>query len=714
MGLSRPSATFLDSRVARRLFWLFLVCGLAPIVVLGLVAHRSVTHELKERGGEEISRLSRDFGYSMLERTSLLADYLARSVGTGVAGHADDPAPDAVFRRSWFVPGEPASRLTVPGTGDVKLNELQLAAFAVGEPLLIAKSKAGSPLLVLGTHAVSPSGESGIAWAVLDSDYFWWGSPRSSEMFDTDVTIFDSEGETLVTTLADRPAVEEMDNVLGAFEWHAPEEKRLLGYWRAPQRYGDITIAVSRPLVEVMAPLASFSYVFPLVVLATILTVALASVSQIRRSLVPLERLMAGTEEIAAGNFDVEVDVASGDEFEDLARSFTDMADTLGLQFQTLETVGNLGRTALATVAPEEIVESTLAGIAEVVRSDWVAATLLSDDSETDGMTYFRRGRRHDALRTGMVRLTPDELARLELDNELHGTSDMPKFVASFLGGRRGSYHALPLRLDSSIAAILTVGFDDCVPIDRQQVRRMRRIAEQTGVALSNARLVGELESLSRGTLVALARAVDAKSPWTGGHSERVADIGLRIGIEMGLGPDEQDVLYRGGLLHDIGKIGIPLSVLDKPGRLNEEERLIMESHPTLGVRILEPIKAFADVLPIVWEHHEWYDGGGYPRGLKGEEISLHGRIFGVADVFDALRSARPYRTGVPLGRVVKIIESEANSHFDPDVVRAFRSIIPFIDHGAYDEEMGLPEPVERQPELEGVDGVALLRVVKS
>ena len=195
-------------------------------------------------------------------------------------------------------------------------------------------------------------------------------------------------------------------------------------------------------------------------------------------------------------------------------------------------------------------------------------------------------------------------------------------------------------------------------------------------MALSNARLIEDMEHLTLGTIEALARTVDAKSSWTSGQSERVADMALNIARVMGRTEKEIETLHRGGLLHDIGKIGIPLSILDKPGRLNDEEYAKIKDHPSIGARILEPINAYADVIPMVIQHHERYDGKGYPAGLAGEEIDINARILAVADVHDALVSNRPYRQGWVEDRAIKLLKEESGRQFDPQVVDAFLGIL--------------------------------------
>jgi len=176
--------------------------------------------------------------------------------------------------------------------------------------------------------------------------------------------------------------------------------------------------------------------------------------------------------------------------------------------------------------------------------------------------------------------------------------------------------------------------------------------------------------------LTALARAIDAKSPWTAGHSERVTQMSLAIAAELGLDDEQRNILHRGGLLHDIGKIGIPAAILDKPGPLTPEEIAMMQRHTEIGATILEPMAAYAHAIPIVLYHHERMDGNGYPHGLSGLEIPFLARLLAVADVFDALTSERPYRAPGSLDEAVTNIEDGAGAHFDPEIVKPFMALM--------------------------------------
>jgi putative nucleotidyltransferase with HDIG domain len=188
---------------------------------------------------------------------------------------------------------------------------------------------------------------------------------------------------------------------------------------------------------------------------------------------------------------------------------------------------------------------------------------------------------------------------------------------------------------------------------------------------------VVEIRDMFTQTVKSLASAVDAKDPYTAGHSVRVQVIAKDVGREMGCGEDELEALEWGGLLHDIGKIGIPDAILLKQGALTRHERIVMNGHPVKGEEILRPVTKLAPELPIIRHHHEWYNGSGYPDHLVGEEIPRLARIMHVADAFEAMTAARPYRmTPLTEEQALGELHKYTGVQFDPTVVAAFERIL--------------------------------------
>ncbi|MBR5088572.1 MAG: HD-GYP domain-containing protein [Ruminiclostridium sp.] len=182
----------------------------------------------------------------------------------------------------------------------------------------------------------------------------------------------------------------------------------------------------------------------------------------------------------------------------------------------------------------------------------------------------------------------------------------------------------------------------------------------------------------------ALAKAIDAKDEYTNGHSERVAIYSRMIAKKMGLSAEEQKKIYYMGLLHDIGKIGIPGSIINKASKLTEEEFELIRSHPIFGYNILETIQSEPDLAYGARWHHEFYDGSGYPDGKKGDEIPLLVRIIAVADSYDAMTSSRSYRKYLPQEVARGEIEKGIGTQFDPDAAKCMIEIIDSDKHYAF------------------------------
>lgn len=185
-----------------------------------------------------------------------------------------------------------------------------------------------------------------------------------------------------------------------------------------------------------------------------------------------------------------------------------------------------------------------------------------------------------------------------------------------------------------------------------------------------------ELEKAYLDTIGILRYTVEAKDPYTRGHSDRVSEYSVLIGSKMGLDENTLHILKVGGLFHDIGKIGIPDSILLKESKLDDEEYSQIKNHPSIGVHILGDAAVFKDIIPVVLHHHERFDGRGYPKKLAGDSIPLVARIAAVADTYDAMTSKRTYRDALPLDVVTAEIEKCSGSQFDPEIAKVFLDIL--------------------------------------
>ncbi len=200
----------------------------------------------------------------------------------------------------------------------------------------------------------------------------------------------------------------------------------------------------------------------------------------------------------------------------------------------------------------------------------------------------------------------------------------------------------------------------------------MSTMAVMLATHTKNVNLLREKQELLLGVLRALVSTIDAKDAYTGGHSDRVAAYSKSIAGQLGLPPATCEEIYMSGLLHDIGKIGVPDAVLGKPERLTDDEFEQIKRHPLIGYEILKSLKPFAYLLDGVLHHHEAFDGSGYPHGLAGHDIPLMGRIIAVADTYDAMTSNRTYRQGMPVEKAISILKGGRGKQWDPNIVDAF------------------------------------------
>ena len=709
--------TFLRSKVARRIFGLFVLCALLPIGALAILSFRQVTNQLTEDSQSRLRQAARAMGTAIFERLLLLESQMklvapaVKERGPAVQFHVTSVGENLAepFAGMALVTG--AGR-AVPVFGSVQeppaLTEADRSYLASDRSLLTTRPGPDGRARIFMSRALDPEDpRRGILTAEINTTYLWDIGEESGSARITRFCVLDDSSKPLFCTTnfpaahLEKVARRITGSAVGQLEWSVGVTEYLARYssiflqpiFRVPKW----TVILSESRDEALAAIGEFKKTFPLVVLLALWIVLLLSVSQIRRSLVPLEKLREGTGRIAKREFDARVTVTSGDEFQELAESFNFMASRLGKQFRALSTAAEIDQAVLGALDARKIVATLLTRMRDVVPCDWVCVTLVDSQVTTRARTFLRDGMPGGETGEEVAQLLPDEVRRLQEhpDSLVVAGEEFPRYLTPL--ARRGAFSALilPVFLKGKLSAMIALGYRGAPVHAEEDVVQARQLADQVAAALSNARLIEELEKLNLGTLQALARTIDAKSPWTAGHSERVTDFALRIGWVMGLGQKEIDLLHRGGLLHDIGKIGISPDILDKAGSLSGEELQIMRQHVRIGARILEPIAAYAEAIPIVLQHHERYDGNGYPDGVAGEAISLGARIFALADVYDALNSDRPYRSALPREQVIELIKQGSGRQFDPKVVDVFLKLIAVEDKGLASEPS---RPKEARP----------------
>ncbi len=239
----------------------------------------------------------------------------------------------------------------------------------------------------------------------------------------------------------------------------------------------------------------------------------------------------------------------------------------------------------------------------------------------------------------------------------------------------------LPLKPRDKLLGVLQVANKrDNMAFKPEDLDLLKILGSQVAFVIQNADLFQNLQRAYIDTLYALTSAIDAKDSYTRGHSERVTELSIKLALELGVASEETEKIKLGGLLHDIGKIGIPEAILNKPGRLTDEEFDIIKSHPDKGVKIMGKVEFLEIIVPIILSHHERFDGRGYPQGLSAEEIPLLARIVSVVDTYDAMTTDRPYRKALTIEEALTEIEKCRGSQFDPDIADAFIRMIRRAD----------------------------------
>ncbi len=689
--------SFLKSKVARRIFILFILCALVPISGLTVISYLQVSKELKTQSMEQLFNSATVHGLAIKEKF-ILNETNLKILSAALKDTGRGPAPLNVEEILGTKALERFSALAlIKKSGKINLLYSELEGFSIellnksikpdiGNTSIIFKENNDLPSSVYMVFRLNPDNpQSDHLVGQIEIAPLWGIGYENLLPASTDLCIVTQFRKILVSsfpvpdTVLNKVFIKNEGKRSNFFHYTDQSQGYYVSYRPLFLQSGfdspNINIVLRRTETEVMQPIADFKKIFPLVVLLSVWIVLLLSISFIRKSLDPLEQLKKGTLRLAKRDFKTPVQVNSNDEFEDLADSFNLMSRQLGRHFEAVTTRSEIDRAVLSSLSVKKIVNTALKRMYLFFSCDSISINIVMDKKPT---TY------HGYILTDIdVRKTQEEFFNMTCDdqellikNKRYLKVDLaqksPSYLAFLAMENMTSFLVLPLFFDGVLKGSVALGFKESKDHTEEDLNQARQIADQVAVALSNSSLVEALEKLNLGTLEALARTVDAKSSWTAGHSERVTHLSVKIAQVMGLDNKQVETLTRAAYLHDIGKIGIPLSILDKPDRLTDQEYELIKDHPLIGARILEPIEAYADAIPMVRQHHEKYNGKGYPDGIAGEKISIGARIMAVADVYDAVASNRPYRQGWIEEKAIKMITEEAGEHFDPKVVDAF------------------------------------------
>lgn len=407
-----------------------------------------------------------------------------------------------------------------------------------------------------------------------------------------------------------------------------------------------------------------------------------------------LNALREGAESISAGDYNYRIAGKSRNELGIVIRDFNRMADKINAfiaereektkeQITQLNFLEGMSQTLTQTLSLSDILSHFTHSLTESIGVTCSCVALLGEDKKSLAIYASCPARLmpdtvepgHTCSKTDcptLWRIMKDRKHRLIKDFDALSDPERKLFQAH----DAKSVLCVPVIGKKDVLGVVILGESrspDREPINKEKIKFGYAMISQVAVAIENGKLQNQLLEQSKEAVLAMAEAVDKKSPWTAGHSKRVTKFAMVIAVELNWTAEQLDELRLTGLLHDIGKIGTPGAILNKEGKLTDDEYTVIKKHPDDGAHIISRMKQLRGLIPGIRHHHEWYNGMGYPDGLKGEEIPLAARILAVADAYDAMTADRPYRKGLSRKEALARLRNAAGEQFDPDIVETFQ-----------------------------------------
>lgn len=384
----------------------------------------------------------------------------------------------------------------------------------------------------------------------------------------------------------------------------------------------------------------------------------------------PIKQIIKATAKTSQGSMGHRISLKRGDEIGVMVDSINQMTDSLEQRLGQLSHLNEISREATRHLDLKKVLSLILDKAVEIEKADSGSIMLMDDkgeelrvkacfnmDEEIARVTKVRVGE-------GIAGWVAKEAKPLLLINGVtfSGTRDLKDAVS------------IPIMLEDKVVGVLNLNnkADAKHSFSQNDLEFLTTLANQASSFIHNAQLFERLRHNYFSIIQALAAAIDAKDPYTHGHSARVAEYAMATATVMGLPTATVETIQAAGYLHDVGKIGIPELILTKPGKLTDEEFAIIKTHPEISARILSPVTFNGEVATMVRYHHERYDGSGYPDGVKGQNIPLEARILAVADSFDAMTSDRPYRPALDYSVAKQELVKCSGTQFDPEVAAKF------------------------------------------
>ena len=679
------------SRVFLRIFLVILFCALLPIGGLVTLTYHNVENQLTADTSRRLHHASKNIGMAVIGRLNDIEVSLAQVARQGFSASGDNQAP--ALRTGLNANTFLSIRLFPAGSTDFRplfsLTKSQLERIQRGKAVIVENEEERKTDVWMVKPAQTESGQQVVACGQINLaallEYALVFLPTNAQV------VFVNKSMHPLFGSGPMPEVNNSLQEKGSLSVHHyaeiayAGETWLAGRWviflRASFEADSWHVLVYEPKAEIFASLYQFARNAGLTSAVAFWVILLVSSVLVRKILLPLHTLQQATRQVGAGEYDCKVNVESVDEFGELARSFNLMAGQIKTQLFQKEKMSQTINDMLGEIKQNEILLKLLNGLHGLVTSEQVGFVLYTQDARPSTriwQTTTRAG--YIAEKTLELAASPVPVAQPKNGGarRFMTRDELPQLFEHFIVQENHHFITLPISISPGKQGTLIFVYTE-PKLAPGESAILNQLADQLEIALTKADMVDELDHLNLGILTALARSVDAYSKWTQGHSERVTRYALAIAEEMGFDEVSLADVHRAGLLHDLGKISVPAEILNKNAKLTAEERQLVMEHPSVAANILAPIRVFDNIRSAVEQHHECWDGSGYPYGLKGEEIHPIARILSVADVFDALYSDRPYRDGWSQQRVISYLNENSGQLFEPKVVEACISVLKKI-----------------------------------